>query len=184
MEISLIGIVIAILIFFPNIIFSKNFQNKNTNPDIIIDTWRLFPNITFIKRNAHTEIKNKPIIFSIIEILELIGQLNCFIFIIFSNDPLKLNNINPFMMLMILCILIYYGLWIRYIVNGQNFLFLWKSFLYIPIPLAIFPVCIFGFAALWKNSVMLGISTITFAICHFIITKNIYKDMIVNNKKR
>lgn len=179
MKISVIGIIISILILLPNIVFYKKFSPKYAQGDFIFDAWTLFPNIVFGKKfgpkNVQADIKDVSILFII---LELIGQWDCFGWLILPEDSLKLNNINAFMILMIICILIYYGLWIRYIVHGQDLLLLWKSFLHIPIPLAVFPVCVFGFATLWGNSIWLGISTVIFAIGHFTVSWNSYKQVL------
>lgn len=184
MKLSVIGIVISVLILLPNIVFYKKFSTKNVQGAFIIDVWTLFPNIMFSKKfppkNIPESTKDVPIVFII---MELIGQWDCFGNMIFSNGNLKLNNINAFMILMIICILIYYGLWIRYILHGQDFLFLWKPFLYIPIPLGVFPVFIFGFAALLGNYISLGISTVIFAIGHFTVGWNSYKKVTENNIK-
>jgi hypothetical protein len=70
---------------------------------------------------------------------------------------------------MLTCIVIYYGLWFRYIRSGQEFSSLWRSFLLIPIPLAVIPVCAFGFAALWARSLWLGTASVILAIGHITV---------------
>jgi hypothetical protein len=68
------------------------------------------------------------------------------------------------------CIVTYYGLWFRYIGSGREFSSLWLPFLFIPIPLAVIPVCAFGFAALWGRSPWLGAATVILAIGHITVT--------------
>ena len=157
MKISIIGIVITVLILFPRVMFLKKSPPKN----------------------VQVGIKDAPVIFQIIEII----GFSCFVELIFLNEHLKLNNINAFMIISIICILIYYGLWIRYIVHGREIIFLYQPFLYIPIPLAVFPICIVGFVALWANYISLGISTVIFAIGHLAVTWNSYKQVTKNNYK-
>lgn len=158
MGFSMVGTVTAVLMLFPSIIFFIKFPPKNVPSDI----------------------KDAPTFFTI---LEKIGQASCFALMIASNDYFKLDNINIFMILMIICILIYYGIWIRYVVQGQEFYLIWKPFLFIPIPLAVFPVCAFGFAALWGKYIWLGIATVILAIGHCAVTWNSYKQVNEHNVK-
>jgi len=65
----------------------------------------------------------------------------------------------------VICIVAYYGLWIRYVVVGRGFSSLF-SFISIPIPMAILPILAFGFIAMWGKSIWLGVASIVFAIGH------------------
>jgi hypothetical protein len=54
--------------------------------------------------------------------------------------------------------------------TDQEFSSLWLPFLFIPIPLAVIPVCAFGCAALWGRSLWLGAATVILAIGHITVT--------------
>ena len=149
MGFSIVGTVIGILIIFPSIIFFTLFPPKNVNNNI------KEPSNIFV-------------------ILERIGQVACLMSLVISKDFFQLSNINVFVILMVVCILIYYGLWIRYVVCGRDSILMSKPFLFIPIPGAVFPVGVFGFAALWGGCIWLGISTVILAIGHFAVTWNSY----------
>jgi len=149
MVFSIVGTIIGILIVIPSIIFFTIYPPKNVNVDI----------------------KEPPKVFII---LERLGQATCLMSLVISKNFFKLSNINIFMVLMIICILIYYGLWIRYVICGRDSILMLKPFLFVPIPGAFFPVCAFGFAALWGSYIWLGISTIILAIGHFTVSWNSY----------
>jgi hypothetical protein len=76
---------------------------------------------------------------------------------------------------MVLCIIAYYSLWIRYVIKGKDFSLCFKPLGLLPIPMAIFPVFAFGFAALWEKSIYLGLAVIILAIGHFVNSWHTYK---------
>lgn len=120
------------------------------------------------------EIKAPGIIYSL---TERIGQICCIFLLIVSEIKFETTPINIWFILMTICTVIYYGLWIRFYVHGRSFLVLFKSLGVIPIPMAIFPVLAFGFAAIWGKSIWIGISVILLAIGHFTVSWNTYKYM-------
>ena len=67
--------------------------------------------------------------------------------------------------------------WIRYFIGGMNDSLLGKNFLFVPIPLAIFPVLYFIFASLWMNNYIATVVMIIFGIAHNIIS---YENLFPN----
>lgn len=135
----------------------------------------LVPNLLLIKfppKNAPDNSKDIKIIFTI---LERIGQVACIFLLIISKRNFNNLSMNVYALLMSLCILIYYYLWIRYLIKDQNYRLLWEPLIFIPIPMAVFPVCAFAFAALLGKSVWLGIAVIFLAIGHLVNSWNSYK---------
>jgi len=151
MGFSLIGTVIVVLMLLPSIIFFSKFPPKNVPQDM----------------------KNAPVLFTI---MERIGQIGCFTILVISKDYFQISKINIWTVLMLVCMIVYYCLWIRYVIKGQDSYLLCKPLLFIPIPLAVFPVCVFGFSALWRNSVWLGIATCILAIGHLTVSWISYKE--------
>ena len=141
MGFSFIGTFIGTLILVPSILFFIKFPPKNIPADST----------------------NTGVIYTI---LERIGQVGCLTVLVMSKDNFHSMKVNAWMLLMLLCILVYYSLWIRYVVKGQDYSWLWKPLFFIPIPLAVFPVCAYVFAALWVKSVWLGIAALILAIGH------------------
>lgn len=150
MGFSLIGTVIGVLLFLPSVFVFIKFPPKN----VIKGT------------------KKEPILLTGIE---RVGQATCLVSLAISKDFFIMSNINIWMILMSISIIIYWGLWMRYIVKGQDSCWMWKPFFFIPIPLAVFPVCAFGFAALWGKCIWLGIATVILAIGHLSISWNGYR---------
>lgn len=150
MGFSFIGTLIGILILLPSILFFAKFPPKNMPAD------STDPGLIYT-------------------ILERVGQIGCLAVLAISKDNFQGTAADVWAMLMILCIAVYYCLWIRYIAKGQDYIWLWKPLLFIPIPLAIFPVLAYGFAALWGKSVWLGIAVLLLAIGHFRISWHSYK---------
>ncbi|HYF76578.1 MAG TPA: hypothetical protein VD973_05580 [Symbiobacteriaceae bacterium] len=153
MGFSLIGTIIAVLMLLPSMIFFTKFP----------------------PRNVPAGLKDAPMLYTM---LERAGQAGCFGLLIFAGDALRLAGPRAlWAVLMLICMVIYYSLWIRYVLKGQEFATLWRPVLFIPIPLAVFPVCAFGFAALWGRSLWLGAATVVLALGHCAVTWNSYKQV-------
>lgn len=113
---------------------------------------------------------------SIIEVIEQGSRILFAISICFFVSYKELNFKNPFLYLSILFLALYYMVWIRYFIGGMNDSLLGKNFLFVPIPLAIFPVLYFIFASLWMNNYIAVGIMIIFGVSHFIISyQNLYK---------
>lgn len=69
-----------------------------------------------------------------------------------------------------LFLVLYYAVWIRYFISGRNIELLNRSFLHVPIPLAVFPVLYFLFAALWLNNIPAAIIMMIFAAAHITVS--------------
>jgi hypothetical protein len=99
-------------------------------------------------------------------LLERAGQLGCIGILAISMDNFQHVEIGILPALILLFVAIYYGLWIRYIVKGRQFKLLWDPLGFIPIPMAVLPVCAFGLAAMWGKSIWLSIAVVCLAIGH------------------
>ncbi|ASA21481.1 hypothetical protein [Paenibacillus donghaensis] len=150
MGFSITGTIIALLILLPSLVFFLKFPPVNV-PQAIRETAPVY------------------------RVLEKIGQMTCLLFMMISKDFFDIQQVNLYMILMIVCILCYYGLWLRYLRAGREFASLWKPVGFIPIPLAVFPVLAFGCAALWGNCIWLGVSTVLLAIGHWTVSWNVYR---------
>lgn len=149
MGFSATGLMIAAIIFAPNLLFA------------------VFP-----PKNIPQGIKASGFFFTVVE---RIGQVGCMALLIVSKAHFETALIDVWFFLVLICIVIYYSLWIRYFVGGRDFSLGFKPLGFIPIPMAVFPVAAFGFAAIWGKSVWLGITVILLAIGHFTNSWNTYK---------
>ncbi|MCK4241836.1 MAG: hypothetical protein KAW42_06475 [Candidatus Atribacteria bacterium] len=110
----------------------------------------------------------------LVTILERVGQIGCFVLPILLGKTLSKLNINYFAIGMVVCVLIYYGCWVRFFFCGRDFYLLFKPLGIILIPMAIAPLLYFCFLTLWTKSYLLGVSTIVFAVGHLINSYNTY----------
>lgn len=154
MVFSLIGFLIALSIFLPNLTF-----------------------VIFPPKRVPKVITSAGFIFTL---LERIGQIGCISILVLTRG--NYSTINIWFILMVICIAIYYLLWLRYIIKGQDLIWCFKPLSFIPIPMALFPVLAFLLAALWGMSLYLGIATIMLAIGHIANSYHTYK--LLENKKR
>jgi len=141
---------------------------------LIIVTVVLLPNLLFVifpPKNIPNGLQDVHLFFTIIE---RIGMIAFIVILLTSNVSFINLDFNLFLLLMILCIVIYYALWLRYVLKGQDFSLLFTPLLFIPIPMAIFPVCYFLFVSFWINSIYLAIVTLIFTIGHFVNSWNSY----------
>ncbi|CAN5540348.1 hypothetical protein BH10ACT7_BH10ACT7_12190 [soil metagenome] len=70
------------------------------------------------------------------------------------------------MIAVILFVLGYYALWLRYFLGGRQFADLYRPAGPLPVPMAILPVLAFGAGALWLQSAWLGLATLVLAVGH------------------
>lgn len=89
----------------------------------------------------------------------------------------SLNYANPFLYISIAFLILYYIVWIRYFIGGRDIKLLGTSFLFIPMPLAVFPVLYFIFAALWMNNYIATGFMFVFGIAHNVIS---YQNLYIN----
>jgi len=147
MGFSVIGFLIALSIFAPNLLMA------------------IFPPI-----NTPAELKDAGILFTL---LERIGQVGCLVLLAISKSSFQNRPINPWFILAALCVAAYYGLWMRYVVAGRDFSLLF-AFNSVPIPMAILPILAFAFVAIWGKSVWLGSATVLFSVGHIVNSWNTY----------
>ena len=132
--------------------------------------------IIFPPYNAPVKTEKSKLIYTV---LERIGQISYLTILIFSKTGFQYLSLNLWLFLSIICIICYYGLWIRYLVMGRDFSLLFSSVI-IPIPMAVLPVLIFGFLTIWCKSLWLGLSGLLFAVGHLSISWRTYNSLTIN----
>ncbi|WP_238653398.1 hypothetical protein [Paenibacillus piscarius] len=151
MGLHLLGFIIPILVLLPNLIF-----------------------IFFQPRDTPKSLTSPPLVFTL---LERAGQAACFTLpIVFGRliaaQPPGLAAIG-----MALCLLIYYGCWGRYYRNGRVFAVLFKPWLGIPVPMAVFPALYFLLLAVWVQSWLFVVPACLFTAGHLANSWKIYRQM-------
>jgi hypothetical protein len=96
--------------------------------------------------------------------LEAVGRATCLVI-----PPISASFQHPIDIWLVpaaLCFVTYVGLWARYLARGRRTALLSRPWAGIPIPLAVFPVLTFAFAAAWGRSSWLAGATLVLALGH------------------
>lgn len=67
-------------------------------------------------------------------------------------------------------LLLYYAVWIRYFALERDVALLERAFLFVPMPLAVFPVLYFLCAALWLHNVPAAVLMVIFGAAHLTVS--------------
>ncbi len=67
-------------------------------------------------------------------------------------------------------LILYYAVWIRYFALGREIALLKRAFLFVPMPLAVFPVLYFLCAAVWLHNVPAVILMVIFGTAHWTVS--------------
>ena len=137
---SYVGLIYLLMLFIPNIIWSNN-QPVGSND---------------IQENK------------ILLLFERVGQMFCtFSVLIFSDFNIQQLSIwSLWLIVSFLLMLVYEICWIRYFYNKHTEENFYRSFCYIPIPLASLPVTAFLLLGIYGKVVFLIVSTIILGIGH------------------
>lgn len=98
--------------------------------------------------------------------LEQIGRLGIFVLPLFWQVHLTDSLSIIALVLMGFCLLIYYICWIRYLIRGRTNSLLFQHLLFIPVPMAVFPVLYFFFAGILLRSWPVAAAAVVFALGH------------------
>lgn len=85
----------------------------------------------------------------IVEQSSLIAYLTA-ITLLVSRKPVQFRGV--WFWLAALFLILYYAVWIRYFAGGREIVLLNRAFLFVPMPLAVFPVLYFMCAAVWLHN--------------------------------
>lgn len=146
---SIYGLIAMLLVFIPNIVFSKKEHQAKVND---VDTCGF--GICFTEMIAR---------------LVMIGT------IIFIRKSL-LNF--AFAIAAALILLLYYAAWIRYYKQGAYYPEIYtEKFLGIPIPMAIFSVIYYILVSVWLCNLVALCAALIFGVCHILNAKTARKDL-------
>lgn len=82
----------------------------------------------------------------------------------------EINFKSPLLYLALVFLVLYYIVWIRYFMGGRDVALLGKSFLFVSMPLAVFPVLYFLFSAFWLHNYIAAIFMVIFGIAHNVVS--------------
>ena len=85
-----------------------------------------------------------------------------------SREPIEPRSVWLF--LAALFLLLYYAVWLCYFMGGREIALLSRSFLFAPMPLAVFPVLYFLCAAIWLHNLPAAIIMVIFGAAHLTVS--------------
>ena len=105
-----------------------------------------------------------------IEIVEQISRI-AYLFavtLLVSRENLSFRSVWLF--LAALFLLLYYAVWVRYFAGGRKIALLRCAFLFVPMPLVVFPVLYFLCAAVWLHNVPAVLLMMIFGAAHLTVS--------------
>jgi len=130
----------------------------------------LLPNLLLAFFPPRTELPQPKVGFVFVA-LERAGQLGCLVLLIFAPGEFS----QPIWGVLVgASIALYWGLWSRYLAS-RDARALFAPFGVIPIPMAVFPVLAFAFAAAWASSLSLAAATAVLAVGHLTVSWKGYR---------
>ena len=105
-----------------------------------------------------------------IEIVEQVSRI-AYLFaitLLVSREPIQSRSVWPW--LAALFLVLYYAVWIRYFAGGREIALLNRVFLFVPMPLAVFPVLYFLCAAVWLHNLPAVILMAIFGAAHLAVS--------------
>lgn len=106
----------------------------------------------------------------ILEIIEQYTRMLYMLAIVFLVSKEKVDFTSIWMFVGLIFLVLYYIVWFRYFLGGRDIELLGKPFLFVPMPLAFFPVIYFICGAIWLNNYIAVLFMIIFGIAHNIIS--------------
>lgn len=106
----------------------------------------------------------------ILEIIEQSTRILYMLAIVFLVCKEKVDFTSIWMFVGLIFLALYYIVWFIYFLGGRDIELLGKAFLFVPMPLAVFPVIYFIFSAIWLNNYIAVLFMIIFGIAHNIIS--------------
>ncbi len=105
-----------------------------------------------------------------IEIVEQVSRIAYLaaITLLVSREAIRYRNV--WFCLAVLFLILYYAVWIRYFACGREVALLNRSFLFVPMPLAVFPVLYFLCAAVWLHNFPAVILMTVFGAAHLTVS--------------
>ena len=105
--------------------------------------------------------------------LELVEQVSriAYLFaitLLVSREPLRLRS--AWLSLAALFLILYDTVWLRYFMGGREIALLNRPFLFVPMPLAVFPVLYFLCAAIWLHNLPAAIIMLIFGAAHLTVS--------------
>lgn len=105
-----------------------------------------------------------------LEAIEKISRIAYFLLLTFLAREGAVDWKSIWLLLAGVFLVLYYLVWIRYFVGGREIALLGRSFLFVPLPLAVFPVLYYLFAAVWMGNAPAAVMMVIFGAAHITVS--------------
>lgn len=116
--------------------------------------------------------------------LEHAGQLACLVLLVLCGAEVGPGPRDWVLVAVGACVVGYLGLWARYLARGRAARLLFDRLGPLPLPMAVLPVLVFAFSALWAGSVWLGIATVALAVGHLAVSRDTHRALLADDVRR
>lgn len=137
---------------------------------LVVFALPMFINVAYVLFPPVGEVSSSVETTQWIEIVEKVSRIGYLVAITFLISKVAINWQSPWLYLAVVFLLLYHIVWIRYFINGRNAVLLGTPFLFVPIPLAIFPVLYFLCAAIWLHNFPATVLMLIFGAAHLTIS--------------
>ena len=105
-----------------------------------------------------------------VEIVEQISRIAYLLAVMLLVSRENLSFRSGFLYLAAAFLILYYAVWLRYFMGGRKIALLSRPFLFIPMPLAVFPVLYYLCAAIWLHNLPAAIIMVIFGAAHLTVS--------------
>lgn len=105
-----------------------------------------------------------------VEVIEQVSRIAYLaaVTLLVSREPVSTRS--GWLWLAVLFLVLYYAVWIRYFAGGREINLLNRTFLLVPMPLAVFPVLYFLCAAIWLHNAPAAVIMVVFGAAHLTVS--------------
>lgn len=105
-----------------------------------------------------------------VEIVEQVSRIAYLLVVTLFVSRRPVSWRSAWLFLAAVFLILYYAVWIRYFALGREIALLKRAFLFVPMPLAVFPVLYFLCAAVWLHNVPAVILMVIFGTAHWTVS--------------
>ncbi len=105
-----------------------------------------------------------------VEVVEQVSRIAYLLAVTFLVSREELDARRVWLCLAALFLVLYYAVWLRYFAGGRKTALLGRAFLFVPMPLAVFPVAYYLCAALWLRNVPAAVMMVIFGAAHLTVS--------------
>lgn len=106
----------------------------------------------------------------LLEIIEQASRICYLLAICLLVSQTEVSFSSPFFYAAVFFFVLYHAAWLRYFICGRKLIHLSAPFLFVPLPLSVFPVLYFLSAAIWLNNPIAFAVMIVFGVSHTLVT--------------